>query len=53
MRYRLRTLLIVLGIVPPLIAAAWFYAGPREWIFIIFAGGVLLAITIRLQFAKS
>jgi hypothetical protein len=53
MRFRLRTLMIALAILPPLIAAAWFYAGPREWIFIIFAAGALLAFTIRLQFAKS
>ena len=52
MRFRLRTLMIALAIVPPLIAAAWFYAGPREWIFIIFATGILLGVTIRPQFAK-
>jgi hypothetical protein len=28
MRYRLRTLLIVLAIGPPLLAAAWFAVGP-------------------------
>ena len=48
MRYRLRTLMIALAILPPLIAAAWFYPGPRDWIFIPFAAGPLPPFPLRL-----
>jgi len=31
MRYRLRTLLILMAIGPPLLAGVWFYDGPRDF----------------------
>ena len=34
MRYRLRTLLVLMAIGPPLLAGLWFYDGPWDfWLF--------------------
>jgi len=33
MRYRLRTLLILLGVMPPLLAATWLTGGKLVWLF--------------------
>ena len=41
-RYRLRTLLIVLALGPPLLAWVWFNA--RQLVFVAFLCGFLLAI---------
>jgi hypothetical protein len=38
MRYRLRTLLIVLALGPPTLAAAWFYSEWMLFTFLVLAG---------------
>jgi hypothetical protein len=49
MRYHLRTLLIVLALVPPLLAGAWWFGSrlaspPREGIVRFFAGGDIVIV---------
>jgi len=43
MRYRLRTLLILLAVLPPIIAAAW-WAINQGWLW--FAPGILLVVAL-------
>ena len=46
MRYRLRTLLILLAIAPPVIAAAWLYRYYWPWPLVMAAIGAAVALPL-------
>ena len=52
MRYRLRTLLIALGVIPPVSAALWF-AGPLAWLLLVLSAGALAFVYLWLVECRS
>lgn len=50
MQYRLRTLLIALGILPPVLAGAYFYSS-LFWLLAVAIGTVLMCETVVQVFA--
>jgi hypothetical protein len=48
MQYRLRTLLILMAIGPPMLAGAWLYVRPGPWVWLEFATLAVYLVAIAL-----